>query len=500
MNEKCGKCGSALFLYADDQVWCPNCNGIEPLNKEDSLELCRTLIDELDNEINSYCQVFSFDYLLELAYQFRENKTKSINLSNVSWDLQSVVAATLLIKKVLSGYHGETNKKYYKSSLNNLIKSILEFISVKNAEILINEEYGHFFVYSDVNNWANAGAIYSYAMDDYFVFVPKVSWGIFEKNAYETNVARRSKVIKLEETPLIDCGSSNSLKNVENPKLTQNIVRMLEIMYNSFHFIYFDEEMFTFAEIDNNEEVLRFFTRLTNIALERIPMFARSSVVRIPIDEFFEIADKYKYDSKKLFQMFVSTKDDIKNFPILIAHKRAIILSPETMFLLTGVLDYKLNKDAYNSLISGDVFEHEVELELNKLGFITDDPINKGKYLRNRKIKILDNNGKLREREIDLLAYNGSDLLVIECKEWRPKPKIFWKFQQDYRVEEIIKEIDSKHLDRVNYVKTNYKARFGFVKDLNVKGILVTRIQEDIEEYNGIKIFPKYELSKFINY
>lgn len=495
MSEKvCGSCGSDLYLTKNDELWCPSCDGIIPLNKENSLAICNDLINELDNEINAYCEDYSYYYLLEAACQFREIKTKRVNPNFVSWDIYSIIAATLLIKKVLLGHHGEFNKKYFRASLPNLLESILDIVSLKNSKILINEDYGNFFERDDVKNKTDSVQIYSSKYDKYYVFVPKAHWGTFLKNLEnEANIARRSKLLKLKEVPYLHYESPKSRKKAKK-QINQNMARLVELLYNSFHYIYYDTEMFEFKELDINQETLKFFIALTNLAAQRLPM-VRIAIVRIPIDEFYSIARKYDYDSDKLFKMFVSTKDDIKEFPILIAHKRSIILSPETMFLLTGFFDYKLNKKEYDSSISGHHFVHEVETELNKIGFKTDDLKQKGKFLRNRKVKF-NINGKNVEREIDLIAYNKSTLLVIECKEWRPRPKILRKLEQNNRVEDIKKEINSKHLDRLSYVKNNYKSYFGFKKNLKVKGIVVTRINEDIDEYKDIMILPKYEITK----
>lgn len=495
-NNHCKICGFELFSLNNDELWCPVCEGIHPLEKEDSLRLCKDLLIELDNEINTYCEHFSFDHLLELAYQFREFKTRSFNPPNVSWSILEIVTANLLINKVLSGHHGEISKKNYKFSIPFLMQSISDFIHLKNSKILIREGYGNLFNYSQVKNRIEEGQIYSSELNEYYVFIPHRSWRTFFKNLEnEANLANRDKLVKMSDKLPRNFDVSYIRKKIKKTQINQNMIRLVEMMYNSFHFIYHDAEMFEFNEIDITKETLIFFSELTNIALERLPMLNKTSIVRISTDEFFEIANKYKYDSYKLFEMFVSTTNSIKDFPILIEHKRTIILSPETMFLLNGVFEYRLNKKKYDSLISGDIFEYEVEMELNKIGFRTDDPINKGKFLRNRKIKYNDINGNSKNREIDLLAYDDSVLLVVECKEWRPKPKMLRKYEQNYKVKDIKKEIEEKHLDRVNYIQNN-KQKFGFAQNLKVIGILVTRIKENIEEYEGIRIIPKYELKK----
>ena len=339
------------------------------------MKLSKDILEELDNEIDTYCESFTFDDLLEIACLFREFKTKlSLHLT-VSWNILNIVAGTLLIKKVLSGHHGDTNEKNNEFLIQFLIKSLFDYMAVKNSEILLNEDYGNLFLYSQVKNRVKFIPIYSSELNEYYILIPKVSWGTYLKNLElgGANISRRSKIVNMKKVPEFKYIIPSSRKGSKNSSFDQTMIRLLEVIYNSFHFNYFDSEMFAFTEIDIDNEILRFFSELTFIALERFPMLNQTSVVRIPRDEFFEIANKYKYDSNNLFNIFVSTKDNIKNFPIMVAHKQAIILSPETMFLLNGVFQYKLNKDCYASSMSGDVFEYEVEEELKKIGFSIND-------------------------------------------------------------------------------------------------------------------------------
>lgn len=58
MEEKCNICDSELYMTVKDEAWCPQCEGITPLSKRDSLTLCDSLLKDLDDEIDFYCSFF----------------------------------------------------------------------------------------------------------------------------------------------------------------------------------------------------------------------------------------------------------------------------------------------------------------------------------------------------------------------------------------------------------------------------------------------------------
>lgn len=490
--EKCEICESNLYMSLNDGAWCPQCNGVTPLDKKESLKLCDNLIKDINENINGYSNFFSFDSLLYAAYESREaNMKKTKQDSYMSWNIQDIIWSTILIKRALNGMHGDENVPDFKKKLAPLFQSILDFVSLNNDKILIEQEYGSFFKKSDIKGKKQHSYLSSEDGQSY-VFIPNFDWAKYLANLEEGNFVRESKLEKVAQKSV----DRNTAETADERRL-----RIFEMIYNGFHNSYYNSEMFAFAEIDyKNKEVLDFFSEITDFALEKAKILVRTHVVKISKEEFFRIANNHNYDSNKLFQMFVSSKSNINEFPILIEHNNEIVLSSETMFLIRGILKYLSKGKEVNTLIDGIQFEREVESQLKNLGFETDDPLNHGAYLRGRIIKIIDPvTGNVQEREIDLMAYNESELLVIECKEWRLAPKLIWKFRQDYRVRDIKDEIDEKHLDRLKFVKNNYKARFGFTKDYEVKGILVTRLKENIDEYKSIKILARSELDENLN-
>lgn len=126
-------------------------------------------------------------------------------------------------------------------------------------------------------------------------------------------------------------------------------------------------------------------------------------------------------------------------------------------------------------------------------------PVHKRQELVRQKIKF-EKEGKLVEREIDLIPYDDKLLFVIECKRYSFKPGYIYASERQKRVsgnDSIKDEIDIKHIDRVTYFQKNQRD-FGFKEYRAVKGLIITLIKEDIESYRGVDIVPLCDLEMYL--
>ncbi len=500
MNRFCELCNSELYLNHDNVSVCPKCVGIKPLSYSASLEICKKLIQKSRTELYIYSSFFSLEYLTELGCWLRESDVNRLNELFFEYNLGRVVMGTLLIKKTLNGWHGETNIDpiITKEILgldpqNEILRNLRDLVQLRYNLILIEEEYGLFFGYNDLLKFKTE---MKYEVEDQdYTFMTNMSWLDYRNNLEEFNITSKDKIEsldkrdfikkRLKEIDEIDRGDVDEFK-----KLKEKINYILfESCYNGLNYVFPDPEMFSFKEIKDNIHVLDFLKELYSISRERKDN--DNLFFRMPKAQFFEVANKYNYDSSKLYDMFVSLENDFKNFPLLIEINEKIILCPETIFLVCGFLTYKFNKETINTLLSGFEFEDMVSEKFKTMGFSIEDPNNPKLTLQGRKTK----NGK---REIDLIAYDNENIWVIECKDqglWKLDPKILWENRKEYRIKDIKKEIKNKHLERVQFVKENYNSYFGFKKDYNIHGIIITRIKENIEIFEDIHILPAYKLS-----
>ena len=129
----------------------------------------------------------------------------------------------------------------------------------------------------------------------------------------------------------------------------KQLYETFESAYTGLNYVYPDPEMFSFKEIVKNDEVINFFKELCLIANKKANK-QNKTFLRISKSYFFKIANKFNYNSKKLYNMFVSSKSHFKNFPILVEIGEEIILCPTTMFLVQGFIYYHLNRDSVNNI------------------------------------------------------------------------------------------------------------------------------------------------------
>lgn len=485
----CRVCNFELYLDQHDNVLCPNCNDFNPLSKSKSLEICEKLIKSFENKIDLICNEFSYDYLLKFGCEFREFGTKQESKNATEFRIDQIIEGTIFIKKVLASLHG---KRKYSKQPKNLKSNLLDLASLRQYIVFIHEDYGNLFECSnDLIKKFGFKCILSENNKNY-TFIPKISYLDYKNNLKEYYMYPDTKFKELNE---IANDENNQLKDYENSE--KILFEVLRGIYYSLNYISLDPEMFSFDEIDNNPIVLKFIKDLYFVSEEIVLMTGKPFAI-MSKNLFFKMSNDYNFDSEKLYKMLVSSRSDIKNYPLLIEHDNKIILSPNVILLVWSFLEYKFNPEKVNNILTGHYFEDKIEKKLLKLGFTTEDPNNPKLFLKGRKVK-----NKKFKREIDLIAYNDSTILVIECKDqglWKIDPKILWKKRKEYRIKDIKEEIDNKHLDRVQFVKDNYKNHFGFKKDYKIEGLLLTSIKEDIDGYKGVKILCVYELKKIIEF
>lgn len=89
--------------------------------------------------------------------------------------------------------------------------------------------------------------------------------------------------------------------------------------------------------------------------------------------------------------------------------------------------------------------------------------------------------------EIDILANKGNRVLVIDCKHWGTRPGK--PTQLRYAVE--------KQIERTNEL-SRIKTLDSIEKKKEFHPLIVTLLQEDITEENGVWIIPVFKLNNFL--
>ena len=274
----------------------------------------------------------------------------------------------------------------------------------------------------------------------------------------------------------------------------------MEILYNSFHASYYNENFFDFSEIERENKILNFIDLIRIISEKKLNhiqqnTYQSKNYYEMSLNEFEILCIEESLDPDRMRSMLVSSKENCKEFPLLVEYKTKILVCPEILLLILSFIRYGFAKEQYKSDLSflgNDFVENVIEL-LESQGFSLEHPKHKGKRLVGIKINSIN-------REFDLLPHNEKYLFVIECKRNSLRPKYIFNYEKENRAfgnDGIKDEIDNKHLSRVYYFQNNQK-EFGFKSERIVKGLIVTLIKEDIEDYKGVDVIPFFELKEYI--
>lgn len=527
MNDKtCEICGNELFLKNilenSYEYCCPNCLNFNPLNKAESLVLCKKYIELTHINSLNICKKFSFKDLIYASLNSRELAiTKHPDVVNI--EIETILWATLIIKDCLkSSFSG--NEVFLKENLYQLFSHYRDRIETENLLIEIQEDYA--FLFEDTLGLKELAAYSSTITVDgkkYRVMtswkwrhyiealetiqlVPDIRKGKIKKLVDE-KIRDRQTRIKKREFELVRAGRKRKTKLQQEIKGLKESIRneTYEILYNSFYAIYFkdNEHFFEFNEIIKEDRILNFIDLIIFVSREKLKNTRQNppqikKYYEMSIDEFKELCSSDSLNFEEMYSMLVSSKENCKEFPLLIEHETKILVCPEILLLILSFIRFGFAKKEYKSKLSflGMVFEENVAELFESEGFSLDHPKIKGQRLVGKKINSIGENG----REIDLLPYNEKYLFVIECKRHSLAPKYIFESEKELRLssnEGIKDEIDNKHLSRVQYFQIEQK-EFGFKSNRIVKGLIVTLVKENIESYNGVDVIPFSELKEYI--
>lgn len=527
MNEKtCEICGSELFIKSilenSYEYCCPSCLNFNPIDKTESLILCKKYIEATDATSISYCKKFSVNDLIYASLNAKELAIKETP-DVVNIELRNILWATLIVKDCLRNlFNGQ--EVFSSENLYQLFFYYNEKIRAENLLIEVQENYS--FLFEDNLGLKELATDSQTITIDGKIYRVMISWKWhYYIEALETIQlapnSRKEKVKKIVDKKIKD--RQVKIKKMEyelvrakgrnKTKLQQEITNLnesfreeaLEILYNSFYAIYYkdSEHLFDFIEIVKENEILDFIDLIIVVSREKLKNVRQNprqikKYYEMDIDEFKELCDSKSLDFKKMYSMLVSSKEDCKEFPLLIEYESKILVCPETILLILSFIRFGFAKKGYKSELSflGTVFVENVVELFESEGFSLDHPKHKGQRLVGKRISSIGENG----REIDLLPYSEKYLFVIECKRNSLKPAYIFERERDNRFfgnEGIKDEIDDKHLSRVQYFQTNQK-EFGFRSKRIVKGLIITLIKESIGSYNGIDIIPFFELKEYI--
>lgn len=517
----CINCGNELFikklLEQSYEYWCPNCLNLNFIDKSKSIEICKKYIELTVQKSLECCQRFSTEQLIYTSLNLREMATiRQPDVVNIK--IQEIIWSTLILKDCLNN-SSNGQEKFTKENLYKLFSIYRDRVIAENTLIEIQENY--FYIFEDTPELANLVQNNPINIDGKsYRVVPSCKWRDFIessetiqlvpsirsekiKKKIDAHINKRQINIKIEESKLKRTkGKSREKLQKKILQLKENSVKeTMEILYNSFHATYYNEKFFKFSEIEREKRILDFIDLIRVISKEQLRRFQQNpyqtkNYYEMSLNEFETLCIKQSLDPIEMYSMLVSSKESCKEFPLLVEYKTKILVCPEMLLLISSFIRYGFDKEQYKSDLSflGNYFAEDVAELFESQGFISEHPKHRGKKLVGIKINSIN-------REFDVLPYNEKYLFVIECKRKSLNPQYIFNYEKENRAfgnDGIKDEIDNKHLTRVQYFQNNQK-EFGFKTERIVKGLIVTLIKEEIENYKGVDIVPFFELKEYIN-
>lgn len=486
----CDICGGTLVIGKgnEDVDWCPKCEGVEVIPKEESKSALIEELKMLDKEMDHIIKKYQLEDLLITVYVTRESV-----LHFDYPDFAHFMAYSALLNRILNLQSNGTEKVIWNS-----------------------EDIQKLYRYAEMYN--NASKFLLYLINGLIVFI-LVDKENVEKYSYEFDKSLKVEGIqpsdekrKLKEIfPMLKFTATwrPIRDNLKQYGLVSKNEAYFDEDYN-FKFLQFDDfwksiltktmlelwagnkDLLEFPDFKDSLQYLKVWEHIANSFpfkqnetkdnIGRVIKFTMSPVDKTKIfDRFF----KNGLDLEDAGRFLVDNNSKIKKgFPAFLQTSKGLFIGQSTTILFTRYLKGKYFRSYLDSNKDvGNEFVLMVSFELQRLGFSVHYPDNKDKLLIN--IMDDDKNPKL---EIDVIAYTKEHIFLIECKHILLNTG-FESTGRQNNVKRTLKDEPQKMKNRVNYIATHLiEFGLGQIKPEDIEPIFITFNQEPLDEYEGIRI------------
>lgn len=495
--ENCNKCANTLLFGKGTQKipWCPNCEGIEVISKEEALEKVRKELKDTNKKINELIVGFQKESLLISLYITREGfmHDKILNQNHF-------MSITELMKKTIEmDFNGKERCDPMSDEFQQLLRCSEKFSQSKIIMRLLLNGWGNFISIpkKDLPEYCfefDKSIKVDGIIDDFSSDNLVITWKFtyqwhkilenFEENGLHPKTVSLDKAIDLFTQKLklnefwhtlrvklsleLSAGNNQTLdidsqKNIRGGDLI-SYLKILDEIISDFPF-----------EIDIIREhgSVKFKARPVDFVGFLMP-FVKNG---LPLDKFKEFFFSLPFTFRCLGGFFLTSD--------------GLFVGRQTLRVISAFLKAKYYRDYLDGNHDvGDQFENLVAEELQKVGINFNDPRDPRRELRN--IKDDEDNPTL---EIDILASANNKLFVIDCKAMVVSSDFISNAREGF-VKSSLKDEIIKQRRRVCFVRNNMQ-RFGF--DPNqfkvVENCIVTFNKEPINRLEDINIICVRELA-----
>ncbi|MDD3976463.1 MAG: hypothetical protein PHN22_04845 [Candidatus ainarchaeum sp.] len=503
-------------------------NETQIIDKQIATGYINNKLTEILSDINVVLKKHNTSDLIYIAMNWREGNLdkerllKETNNGLISFSISEFVSGSLVLKDILKlpNVVGQTINQ---DTINEIFKlySIREHL--ENIRYLLENGW---VIIVDLNKLTDKLLQPTFELDgiNYIVLYVK-DWNYildaFGKNNAVTqanldkNAEKLSQIVKIEEfffkskikyykdklqcikfrcinSPIKIQSAENDVRKWEDIFLGYNLEKFYVTYYNNN----FNKDFFDFEFVLNKDNLtfLGLFIRYVQKAYTKDEGICKKLYYEIPFIDYIDFCNRFNFnidDCNKLIYSY-----DYTTTPLLIRYSDKLLIGPEFLIMVWVISEYRNSLQQYKSLTSeiSGVFEDDVEKIFIKQEYINKDPKNKGQFYKRKSFFIPKLNKKI---EFDLIMYNSKTVCVVECKKNNICVGYLSRDIRKSRAENLKDEI-IHHKDRVDFIKENL-SNLGLSTELNVMGLLVTYVKEDISRHSEIEVISECDLQEYLN-
>ncbi len=500
----CDNCKKKQFFNKEGLV-CFNCNKTRLLSYEDSLKLVELLIGTADLFFKEELKKFEKDNLLMFLLDYRDKLIYKMFFEVYCVEQEKFLAVNLLIKRVMQSTDFINKEKAEKERVSKLIEAFTFWTSTKSWYYHIKDKFA-IFSYEKSLDFKNINPhmlftnphLFSEVCKNYKIHHAEEFEYIFDTFYLNQNLSKAEAEKYLnehnEEYKKIEKESEN--KEKVHYTTEQYIEKFYDFIIAIYSILLRNQ---VYVDMFNLEYLEKTSIKPENIIKLRNKFSHREDILcAAKIEDFDRMISQLGYNKDEYYNNLVFSEENQSIFPFFVKVRTTIINSFWCNYFMAMFSNMFLEKETFLKIHDrrSKKFEKEdCKKEFRNLGYRC--------WIDQKDTE------KKTNLQIDLLAWKENQLFVAEIKIWGIKEYFEQKKVHEQRERDLkgvvdgieyTKEEPTKRpslLNKVEYVKQNLN-KWGLekVKDLNIRGLVITKSVPPKKDYKGVKFISVTQIKE----
>ena len=472
----CEKCGETLLIgkkldnYA---LWCPKCNGIEVLDKNEMLRMSYEQLKSNAYEKNELLKEYSKKSIIGSLCASLEA------FSAMGTNFRYICSTSYAIRDILK----KKSKVFGHKKITYIdLQHLLQRYEFEFQEMCINHSLIHDDYVVGIKIPPNKISEFAINSDDLCQKNEIIRCRFTEDWKFNRLVAIRYGLYSDLELSQERDGPKQWSQNIFNDQLnrikylfqfaagTSKLSRNLKSKI-----IYIDEIKQLYRDFIGNFIPIRLDSKE-----------ASGKIVPANKYEIIESLSKIVSNPHEIYEKIIKIE-----FPLIVELEDLCFVLPNSCRFYIQLLDsYKyeneLNQEKENM---GTLLEELVFFTVKSFGYNVTNPLNNESLLN---FNVIDENDKINDRgrsfELDVAGFSNKNSVIVECKHWDIGYNFFKRKSIENRKKELIEELE-KFQHKIDLINKDEKFDF-MTKGKQLDAFLVSLHPEPIKQYGNIKVVP----------